>query len=227
MWPASIRIEMRTLLMLLALCSGLRLAAAADPVDAYLAGMKASLGQLKTLQAGFSQERHLAVFEDTLKSQGQLAFSTPDKLRWELQQPYHSVLLLNGSGVAKWDVEAGQARRAKLGGKEALQAALGQILAMLRGDFNSLKTGFDIKLSLGKAGGLDKLALKPKGQALAKYLSGLEFSIDPKRKRVVRLKLLEPGGDDTDVRFSHEKEDAALDAKLFDLDHPLLEGVKP
>jgi outer membrane lipoprotein carrier protein len=211
------------LLTLLVFCRGL----AASPADDYLAALKASLGGLKTLQADFIQERRLAVFEDTLTSQGRLVFASPDRLRWELERPYHSVLLLNGSGVAKWDIEDGVPRRAKLGGKEALQAALGQILSMLRGDFASLKAGFDIQLAKGRSDGPDLLTLKPKGQALGRYLSGLEFSIDPARQRVVRLRLLEPGGDSTEVRFSHELENAALDPQLFDLDHPLLKSARP
>ncbi len=216
---------MRPLLLLTLLLACRALPAAT--VDDYLAGLKASLGGLKTLQADFIQERSLAVFEDTLESRGRLAFASPDRLRWELEQPYHSVLLLNGAGVAKWDIEAGRVRRVQLGGKEALQAALGQILAMLRGDFASLKAGFDIRLAQGRAGALDQLALKPKGPALARYLSELRFSIDPQRHRVTQLELLEPGGDATRVRFIHPLEDQPLDARLFDLDRPLLEGTAP
>jgi len=199
---------------------------AAGPVDDYLAAMKSSLGGLKTLQADFTQERSLAVFNDALRSQGRLCFASPDRLRWELRKPYHSVLLLNGSGVAKWDIDKGRAKRAKLGGREALQAALGQILAMLRGDFASIKTGFSIQLARGKAGSPDLLSLKPKGQALARYLSELKFVIEPQRHRVIELALLEPGGDATLVRFSHQVEDQPLDAQVFDLDHPLLDGLK-
>jgi outer membrane lipoprotein carrier protein len=188
--------------------------------------MKASLGGLKTLQADFIQERSLAVFDEALQSQGRLCFASPDRLRWELRKPYHSVLLLNGSGVAKWDIDQGRAKRAKLGGREALQAALGQILAMLRGDFGSIKSGFSMQLALGKNGGPDLLSLKPKGQALGRYLSELKFTIEPQRHRVLELALLEPGGDATVVRFSHQVEDQPLDASVFDLDHPQLDGLK-
>ena len=43
----------------------------------------------------FTQERHLKLFTEPLKSEGVMLIERPDQIRWETTAPYQSILLGN------------------------------------------------------------------------------------------------------------------------------------
>src|SRR5687768_14437013 len=62
-------------------------AARADATDDALAAVATARKDLKTLVASFEQKRVVGLLAEEVKSKGELAVVTPDKLRWELLPP--------------------------------------------------------------------------------------------------------------------------------------------
>ena len=50
----------------------------------------------ETLQLSFVQTRHSAMLADNLVSEGQLYLASPDRVRWEVMKPFHSVFVSQG-----------------------------------------------------------------------------------------------------------------------------------
>ncbi|MBQ6761404.1 MAG: outer membrane lipoprotein carrier protein LolA [Bacteroidales bacterium] len=50
----------------------------------------------ETLQLSFVQTRHSAMLADNLVSEGRLYLASPDRVRWEVMKPFHSVFVSQG-----------------------------------------------------------------------------------------------------------------------------------
>lgn len=190
----------------------------ASEQDAVLQKMSDNLQSIKTLRAGFVQERHLSMFLDVLSARGTLYFEIPDRLRWELTEPYTSVLLFNGGYVAKFNLENGRLQKMKLGMEDLLQEVLKQIISIMSGDFKKVRDVYTISLIHGKD---YKVIMKPVSAGMAKVIKSLELSIDQASNHVTKITIREPQGDYIEIRFSGEEENVSFDKRLFDLNNPL------
>lgn len=190
----------------------------ASEQDAVLQNMSNNLQSIKTLRAGFVQERHLSMFLDVLSARGTLYFEVPDRLRWELTEPYTSVLVFNGGYVAKFNLENGRLQKMKLGMEDLLQEVLKQVISIMHGDFKKARDIYSISLMHGKD---YKVIMKPVSAGMAKVIKSLELSIDQASNHVTKITIREPQGDYIEIRFSGEEENASFDKRLFDLNNPL------
>jgi outer membrane lipoprotein-sorting protein len=186
--------------------------------DVLLQKMTGTLQSVKSLKADFVQERHLSLFLDVLSAKGRLYFEMPDRLRWELSEPYASVLIFNGGNVAKFIQERGKLVKMKLGMEDILQEVLKQIISIMRGNFKKMRDVYDISLFQGKD---YRLSMRPSSAGLSKIITSLDLSIDPDSSHVTKITIREPQGDYIEIKFSGEEENRTLDNRLFDLNSPL------
>lgn len=190
--------------------------------DGAIKEITASLQSVKTLKAEFIQERHLAIFMDVLSSRGVFYFEMPGKLRWEVTEPFSSILIFNGGYVAKFNRENGAYSRMKLGMEDVLQEVLNQILAIMHGDFEKIHKVYGISVIPGND---RRLILKPLSAGLAKVIKDMELSIDHNTNHVTKIVIHEPHDDYIEIRFLAEEQNGNLDRGLFDLANPLLPAV--
>lgn len=178
------------------------------------------LKAVKSFQAEFVQDRHLRAFLDVLHSKGIIQFEAPDKLRWEVRDPYLSVSILNGKKAAKFDIENGKVTRMS-GMEDYLYDVLQQIAVIIRGNFEGLGKTFHIKI-----GRKDKqciLHLQPIDQSLSKTISGIEIVSDDQLDRVQQVKIFEPQGDRIEISFSQLSEGVIFGPGVFDLRKPVFQ----
>jgi outer membrane lipoprotein-sorting protein len=189
--------------------------------DVLMQRITGTLQSVKSLKADFAQERHLSLFLDVLSARGRLYFVMPDRLRWELSEPYASVLVFNGGNVAKFVREDGKLVKMKPGMEDMLQEVLQQITSIMRGNFKKLRDVYDISLFQGKD---YRLSMRPLSAGLSKIIKSLDLSIDPGSSHVTTITIREPQGDYIEIKFSGEEENRTLDNRLFDLNSPLPPG---
>jgi len=190
----------------------------ATEMEVILARMTEGLQSVKNLRAEFIQERHMAMFLDVLSAQGVLYFEMPDKLRWELTEPYASILIFNSGNVAKFNREKGKYVRMNLGMEDMFRESLRQIISIMRGDFRKVQKDYNISM----AHGADyRLVMRPVSAGMAKVIKSLDLSIDQRSNYVTTIVIREPKGDSIEIRFSDQEENSAFDQRLFDLSNPL------
>ena len=56
---------------------------------------------LQSIQADFTQEKHLKILSQPIISTGTFTFQRPQSLRWEYISPIRSILLMHGGEVKK------------------------------------------------------------------------------------------------------------------------------
>ena len=64
------------------------------------------MAAVRSVYMEFTQERHLSLFAEPLKSEGVMLIEKPDRIRWETTAPYQSILLGDHKSVAqfeRWD----------------------------------------------------------------------------------------------------------------------------
>ena len=190
----------------------------ASEMEVILARTTENLQSVKNLKAEFIQERHMAMFLDVLSAKGVLYFEMPDKLRWELTEPYASILIFNSGNVAKFNREKGKYVRMNLGMEDMFRESLRQIISIMRGDFRKVQKDYNISMAYG---GDYRLVMRPVSAGMAKVIKSLDLSIDQRSNHVTKIVIREPKGDSIEIRFSGQEENSALDQRLFDLSNPL------
>jgi outer membrane lipoprotein-sorting protein len=176
-----------------------------------------NLHSVKTLKADFVQERHIALFFDLLRSEGILAFERPDKLRWEIKEPYRTLMLFNSNDVAKFRIEDGKIKKANFGMEDILRGTLGQIITILKGDFGKSMEAYDFEVMEGSA---YLLKLTPKSEGQAKMILSLELFFDPQSLQMSQIIIREPHDDFMKITFNKHRINETLSDRLFNIDEP-------
>ena len=184
--------------------------------DADLKRLAEHIKLTSSYEADFVQERHLALFKDVLKSTGKIYFEVPDKLRWEITDPYVSLLVSSNGQVARFTSEENRLKKMDLGNQEMFQQIIQEMTGIMRGDFQALFSQYRILLSQS----MNHLMLLPRSKDLQKSIASLEFSIESDSGKVTQVIIREPEKDFVQIQFQNTKENVKLDPAIFSLQAP-------
>ncbi|MHC4958144.1 MAG: outer membrane lipoprotein carrier protein LolA [Planctomycetota bacterium] len=169
--------------------------------DAFLKKTAAAMQAVKSFRASFVQEKKLKVFQDTVRSEGVIVFERPDRVRWELTKPFRSLLIVNGAEVGKFRWVDGKREALKLGrAEDAVRIAMERIRDWFRGEFDQKEYEIDVAAKPEA-----RIVLRPRGKALRKTITALEFYPTKKLNAMQRVVIREAAGDVTTMRFADHK----------------------
>jgi len=179
-----------------------------------LAQITATMSQAHTIFTHFVQERHLAMFNDPLKSEGILCFQEPGRLRWETLTPYQSILVSDGSGVAQFEWADGHWKKLDLGLGDALEHIVSQIAGVMDGRFARDPRGYTATVT----NGVDEVVvtLIPQNETIRKVMASIELHLAADLKATRRIVLRETDGDYTEIIFSEQTVNFEPPPKTFD-----------
>jgi outer membrane lipoprotein-sorting protein len=177
----------------------------------FLLQVEKNLKKSQTIESNFIQEKHLSLFNDVLVSQGLLAFAAPDRLRWEITKPFHSLLIMNGREVSKYDFLDGKnPHKLQFPAASALGEVLNQIADIHQGKFSEEEKNYDIEVDEGKT-----LILVPKNPRMRKMVSRIEIGFSPSLDSIASVVIRENGGDFTQIVFENDRHNPVLPDSLF------------
>jgi outer membrane lipoprotein-sorting protein len=173
-------------------------------LDALLADIAKARKGVRTLRAGFTQERKLTLLATTVKSTGELAFVAPDRLRWELAPPDDIVYLIGPEGLSyrtrssKATVPASGANIAK---------ALADLRALRGGDLALLRDRYVLSGSRGPGD------VEIAGAAKDRTASVRAFTLVLDKTLVlpVKAKLIEGKSDAIEITFANAQVNVPID----------------
>jgi outer membrane lipoprotein-sorting protein len=177
-----------------------------------------AMSGVKTVFARFVQERHLSLFQEPLRSEGYLSCEKPGRIRWEITQPYRSVLVSDGSGVAQFEWIDDQWKRLDLGLADAMQHIVSQIAGVIEGRYASNRREFDVTIAAGEGGPV--LTLVPQQEKVRKMMRAIEVHLAPDLKGTRRVVLRESNADFTEIRFEEPVIDAVFPPATFNRSKP-------
>jgi len=187
--------------------------------------LEKEFGGIRSLQAEFVQEKHLSIFEDVAQTSGVCLFRHPRNIRFELREPFRSIVIADGKKAAKYEDMKGQWQKLNMQDSEVLLVVMNQIAAWLQGKFNQQTDIYEIHAQQAEC---VTIILIPRPEALRKIISAIELQLDKDNKKFTSVTMREPGGDYSVMTFVSELRNADLAENLFDvsLDIPV-EYKKP
>lgn len=177
--------------------------------DLVYAALKERSEKVNTIQADFTEIRHVSYLKAPQKSSGKFYFEKKDRMRWEQIDPGQYVIMIDGSSL-----------RVSEGGKEknirSASHMTGMIRDMLlmivRGDYQSGRE-FEKEL-LQNADGY-RIVMTPVEKRLKQRYDRLEMQFSKSTMGLEELTFFEKGGDRQVLTFRNEKINTPFDPSLF------------
>lgn len=149
-----------------------------------------------TLQFRFVMTRHSAMLTEALVSRGRASFVFPDKVRWEVEQPRHSVFVMNGT------VKGDRRQQALLRNVEKVSE-------------KGLINEDDFIVTVYATPRDCQVDLHPLRRDLGQLFTRITLLTDAKTGELHSVVLSEQGGDTTQLEFSSVVRGQAIDPQLF------------
>jgi len=189
----------------------------ADP-QPLLQDLQRKMSSLRSVCLDFTQERHLKLFTEPLKSEGVMLIERPDQIRWETTAPYQSILLGNHKSVAQFERTEGEWKKLKLGFPQQLKRVMEQMALMNQGRLDALTSDYTLSVATGSVA---VVTLVPKDRNVRAMLASLEVRMLPDFSATREVVMNEPGGDLTRIIFRRERRDVTFPPGTFDQTRPL------
>jgi len=184
-----------------------------------------TMSEAKTIFTHFVQERHLSLFNEPLHSEGYLCFEQPGRIRWEVTQPYKSILVSDGSGVAQFEWMDNRWKKLDIGLAAAMQNVVSQIAGVMRGQY--AREGREYAVNLASTGKGPVVTLTPRNEKMRKMIAAIEVHLAPDLKATRQIILRENDGDFTDIQFDGQVVNLRFQEQTFDRKAPLeLERIR-
>lgn len=201
---------MRRLMLVICMLALPCLTEAAD--TELLSRLKMEAGQINPISSEFTQEKHLAMFDEVLVSKGYFAFARPTSLRWEYTAPFKAGFLLKDDSGKEWDEASGTERDFTLDESPAMSTIARQIMAWTTFDTAWLENHYTIRQT-----GQNPivLELKPKGEVARKFVAHLIITFAASCATLSSLELHEVDGDFTRITFTSPQINGELSPETF------------
>jgi outer membrane lipoprotein-sorting protein len=190
----------------------------ADP-QSILQDLQHKMSSLGSVYFELTQERHLRLFTEPLKSEGFMLIERPDEIRWEATAPYQSILLGDKKSVAQFEFTDGKWEKLKLGFPQMLQRVMDQMSLMNQGKLDALTSDYIISVATNSS--MAVMTLVPKNENVRGMLSSLEVKMAPDFSATREVVMNEPDGDFTQIIFHREKRGVKFPPGTFDQTKPL------
>jgi hypothetical protein len=145
-------------------------ATTAEPADAALDRLFATLARPAPTATGFVEQRESALLDAPLLLRGRLERPAPGVLLREVETPYRERTRIDGDAV-RVERDGGKPRRFSLRRAPELAALLASFQALLDGDRAALDPHYTLRLDHGDAGWT--IRLQPRQPRLAKRIGGI------------------------------------------------------
>ena len=194
---------------------------AGERVDALVQRIQLEQSRLETLSARFSQRKESLLLLEPEVSGGRFWYQSPDRVRWEFEEPVNTVIVVRDDAMLTWYRDLGRAELVHVG-KQA-----DKILQYLGASHSltSLQSYFDVKVGFpDDAEAPFSVSLDPRFERVKKRLAEMSIKLHRKLYVPVFLRYVEPDGDVTEMTFDELQVNQEIPADRFDLTLP--EGVE-
>ena len=171
------------------------------------------VSSVKSLQADFTQTRHMAMIEDNGQSRGKIYFKAPDLLKWEYETPYNYKLLfkngelhIENEGKKSQAMPAGNKLFEKIG--KLISASVDGSLVLDQDNFETTYTRY---------GDFIRANMKPGDPQLSRFFKEIELSFDGEGL-LNSVKLIEEAGDYTHIEIRNTQINSNIPDSVFSLE---------
>lgn len=165
--------------------------------------------RLHSVQADFTQEKHLPILARPLISHGRFVFQAPGSLRWEYLDPLHSVLLMHKGAITKLVEREGQLQPDHGTGIDAMGVILEEIGSWLDGRFTNNPL---FKVTRVDA---NTVQLTPREAGLRTIINHIELHLGQEAGMLKSVIIVEDVDSYTRLTFTNEILNARIPDQMF------------
>ena len=173
------------------------------------AKVKTLAASTHSIYSDFVQYKHLDFLDNDIETHGNIAFKSPDLIKWEYVKPFKYSILFKGEKIHIND--QGTKKEIDAGSNKMLKQLNKLIINSVKGDmFNEA----DFKIEYFNFNNSSVVYFSPKAKKIAKYFKAFHITFNDKGD-VTEVKMIEPSLDYTKIVFRKKKLNQTLDNALF------------
>ncbi len=154
-------------------------------------------GQLTSIQADFTQEKHLKILARPIISSGIFVFQVPGSLRWQYFSPVQSLLLMHEGKTRKFVQQGSKLVEERSMNMDGMQVISQEISQWLAGRFTDNPT-FQAELKPGRM-----IVLTPRQKGLAQLINRIELILSDQPGVLESVTIYEDEDSFTRLTFSN------------------------
>jgi outer membrane lipoprotein-sorting protein len=174
-----------------------------------LVGIQDKAGEIKSVTANFTQEKHLNILLKPLISKGIFYYQAPQSLRWEYISPFQSILLIHNGDVKRYIKGKGGFVRDSSAELQSMQVVMQQITLWLGGHFND-NPDFNAVLEPDR-----KIVLRPKEKSFAAIIQRIELVLSDQPGIIETVRIFENNKSYTKFTFNDVRLNQPIKEALF------------
>jgi outer membrane lipoprotein-sorting protein len=174
------------------------------------AKLKEYAAKLTSIHADFRQEKHLEYLDVALESGGKFWFQSPDKVRWEYNQPYNYILILN-SGKLKMISDKSN-NEVDMKGNAVFEQVNNLMVSSVSGNVFDNKD-YTVKAFENKEYYL--INIKPVSAYLSQMIKEMDLYFDKKNYVVTKIRMFESESDFSVITFTNLNLNVPIETKIF------------
>ena len=197
---------------------------------AFVAKVQKAMTKAQTVAATFVQEKHYSLFEGVVSHHGFILYRRPDQLRWEIQRPFRSILVVSGRELGKFEFKGGKRRKLALGpAKDVLRIVMDQIRSWFQGEFEKGNSDYSASFFAGstKLSRPPRVVLVPTSKTLKRSIQAFELALTDDLGSVASVTIRETGGDKTVMKFQPMPKGQLIQATHFSVADPAAFIIRP
>ncbi len=174
-------------------------------------GIWKKMSEIQTMKADFTEEKHIALMHDALRSKGTFYFSRPDHLVREITEPFHETDVFQNGWLHITHHELNSTEKINLRQQPVAGAVFQHFVWMFGGNKAEIESHYKVSVNETDAGAV-QLELVPLAAPLNKILEKITILISG-QGLPESVRINETGGDFSLIRFSNVRYDLPDTAK--------------
>ena len=170
----------------------------------------AAAKKLNTIHSDFVQEKNLAMLSEKITSGGKFWFKKENLVRMEYTTPFRYLMIINKNNVYIKDDQKENKISAR--SSKIFQQINRIIVDCVQGTALD-NNDFTVKTYEGKDGYM--IYLSPVAKAMKDLFNNINLVVDKKDYSILRMEMVEAGGDNTIIRFTNKQLNIPVSDALF------------
>jgi outer membrane lipoprotein-sorting protein len=166
--------------------------------------------KVTSVRCNFVQEKNLSLLEEKIISEGKFWYKKENKVRLEYQKPFRYLMILNADQMITRDEQ--KESRISTHSSKLFQQLNRIIMGCVNGSILDSK---DFSSQVFQNEKTYVLTMSPNSKSLKEFFQTIQVTVDKKDWSVSGITMLEPGGDNTIIKFMDRVYNENLNDSLF------------
>jgi outer membrane lipoprotein-sorting protein len=168
-------------------------------------------GNIKTIESDFVQEKNLSVLSNKIISRGHFCFKKENNIRWEYLQPYRYLIIISNNKI--FIKEDQNQKQYDMQSNKMFQEMNRFISGCIQGDI--LKNERDYSIGYFEDAKSYYVSLIPNSEKMLQMLEEVRIWFNRNDLTVMRIAMMEPGGDYTKIDFTNKQLNTDIPLEKF------------